>query len=85
MLGWAAREMPHAEGNAEKYCVCVEDIPKIIVTTAEGHQEVYDPGSKLEAMYGTTQRDMMSLAGQWHSQLDAGFPFGALDEIMFSS
>lgn len=84
MLGWVAGEMLHTEGNAEKYCVCVEEIPKLIVTTAEGHQEVYDPSSNLEAMYGTTQRGMMTLARKWHGQLDAGFLFGALDEMMFS-
>ena len=72
------------EGDAEKYCGCAEEIPKKIVTTAEGHQEVYDPGSRLEAPYGASQRHMMALAGQWHGLSDAGFPFGASDEIIFS-
>lgn len=77
--------MPHAtEGDAEKYCCCAEEIPKVIVTTAEDHQEVYDPGSRLEAPCGASQRHMMALAKQWHGLSDAGFPFGAPDEIMFS-
>lgn len=77
--------MSHAtEDNAEKYCGCAEEIPKPIVTPAEGHEDVYDPGRRLEAPYGTSQRNTTALARQQHGLVDAASPFGAPDEMMFS-
>jgi len=77
--------MSHAtEDNAEKYYSCAKEIPKIIVTTAEGHQGVYDPGSKLEDPYGASWKHMTALAGQWHGLSDPGFSYGVPDEMMIS-
>lgn len=70
MLGWVAGEMPHAaEGDVEKYCGCAKETP------AEGPQEVYDRGSRLEAPYGASQRHMVALARQQYGLSDAGFPW----------
>lgn len=53
MLGWVAGETSHTtQGDAEKFVVVLRNIPKIIVSPAEDHQEVC--GSRLEAPYGTS-------------------------------
>lgn len=64
-LCWVAGEISHTtEGDAEKYCGCAEEIPKIIVTTAEGLQEEYDPDSRPEAPYAASQRHVTAVVRQ---------------------
>lgn len=83
MLGWVAGETSHTtQGDAEKFVVVLRNIPKIIVSPAEDHQEVC--GSRLEAPYGTSQRHVMALAGHQHGLWNAEIFFGAPDGIMFS-